>query len=235
MRDFLNRLRDRPFLKYLLIALVVIVVDQIVKLIVKLNMSPGEEIVLLADFFKLHFTENPGAAAGMSLRTLFPNMAPDTAKVLLTLFSVVLMSGIVVYLWVIRWMKTALPLLIALILGGAIGNLIDRLFYGIWFAEINNYEGGFLFGRVVDMFFIDIFQGRLSESWPLFGGDYVFIWPIFNIADAAIFTSVLILLFFSGKLFPKEESQSAAEAPASASDSSDAEAAEEATQRTGNE
>jgi signal peptidase II len=88
-----------------------------------------------------------------------------------------------------------LPLYIALILGGAVGNIIDRVFYGMLFESINRYEGGLMFGQVVDMFFLDIYQGPLPEWLPIWGGSDIYLWPVFNIADAAIFCGIVAILF----------------------------------------
>ncbi len=188
------------------IVLSVVFLDQLVKLIVKLNMHLGEEIRILGSFFKIHFTENPGAAFGVTLSNLFMGaISEETAKALLSVLSVVLVSVIVYYLYKIKDQKTALPYWVALILGGAIGNIIDRLFYGVWFSNINDYEGGFLHGRVVDMFYFDIYQGILPDWIPIWGGTYTALWPIFNIADTAISVGIVAIILFQKKLFPDEK------------------------------
>jgi signal peptidase II len=87
--------------------------------------------------------------------------------------------------------RSALPWLVALILGGAIGNIIDRVFYGVWFEGINSYHGNLLEGRVVDMFFLDL------GTFHLFGMQLE-LWPVFNIADASILSGILCILFFQG-------------------------------------
>ena len=85
---------------------------------------------------------------------------------------------------------------LSLIVAGAIGNLIDRAFYGILFAPINHYSGGWLLGQVVDMIYIDLWQGFLPSWIPLWGGTYVALWPIFNVADMSITIAILLLIFF---------------------------------------
>lgn len=191
------------FVRYLLIALAVIVFDQLTKIIVKVNMLPGEGFNVIGDVLKIHFVENPGAAFGMTLRSILPNLSADAAKVLLTLFSLAAMFGIVYLLWRVRREASALPVFIALILGGAAGNLIDRIFYGVWFAPINDYAGGLFFGRVVDMVYVDIFEGYLPDWIPIWGGDYIFLWPIFNAADAAISTGVITIIVFQNRFLGK--------------------------------
>jgi signal peptidase II len=192
-----------PFLRYLLVALLVIALDQTTKVIVKLNLLPGEGFSVLGNVLKIHFVENPGAAFGMTLRSLIPALSDEKAKLLLTLFSLCAMGAIGYLLWRVRHEQTALPLIIALILGGAVGNMIDRIFYGVWFASINDYAGGLFFGRVVDMIYVDIYEGYLPAWVPIWGGDYLFLWPIFNVADAAITTGVLTIIVFQNRLLGK--------------------------------
>lgn len=187
------------------IVLSVVILDQLTKLMVKMNMQLGEEIKVIGNFFKIHFTENPGAAFGVTLSNLFMGaISEETAKALLSILSVILVFGIVYYLYKIKDHKTYLPYWVALILGGAIGNIIDRLFYGVWFAHMNDYEGGFLHGRVVDMFYFDIYQGILPEWIPIWGGTYTALWPIFNIADTAISVGIVAIIVFQKSLFPEE-------------------------------
>jgi len=188
------------------LALAVVGLDQLVKLLIKLTMTPGESIPVLGSVFSIHFIENPGAAFGLTLNNVFGD--PLTAKVVLNLFSLVLAGLIAVYLYRIAIIKTGLRLWLALILGGAIGNLIDRIFYGAWFAEMNDYEGGFFFGRVVDMFYLNLYNGRLPANWPLVGDTYLTLWPVFNIADAAISVSIVAVLIFRRRLFrPLEQAK----------------------------
>lgn len=204
-----------PESRYYLIALAVILLDQVVKLIVKLNMRIGEDIPILGDFFRIYFIENRGAAFGVTLDYLWEGLSAETAKVILTLFSVGAVFFIIYFLRQVARHPSRLPFFLAFILGGAVGNIIDRVFYGIWFAEINDYEGGLLHGRVVDMFYIDIYQGFLPEWIPLLGGMKVFLWPIFNIADAAISIGIVAILIFQNSFFRDIRSQDSPEAGAS--------------------
>ncbi len=185
-------------------ALAIVVLDQLVKLVVKLNMHIGQEIHVIGDFLKIHFIENPGAAFGMTVTSLFESITPvseTTGKLVLTIFSIVLVGFIAYFLHSVRTYRTPLPWFTALILGGAIGNIIDRVFYGVWFAAINDYEGGLLHGRVVDMFYFDIWAGTLPGWLPLWGGQYYAFWPIFNVADSAISIGIVAVLLFQRKFF----------------------------------
>ncbi|MEO0897438.1 MAG: signal peptidase II [Bacteroidota bacterium] len=199
--------------KYFSISLAVIILDQIVKLLVKFNMDKGEagQIKVMGDFFKLHFIENRGAAFGLTLTDIFNGMgmemSDDTGKLILTLFSIVAVIAIGYVLYKLKDHQSALPIFVALIFGGALGNIIDRTFYGIWFADINDYSGGLFFGRVVDMFYLDIWKGYLPNvSWvPFLNGQYTALWPIWNIADASISIGIVVILLFQGRFFKKDE------------------------------
>lgn len=182
-----------------------IVIDQAIKVAVKLNFLEGEEVPLIGNVFKLHFIENNGAAFGMTFANLIPGLTDTVAKLILSIFSVVAVGVIVYLLHQVKDYATKLPVYVSLILGGAVGNIIDRLFYGVWFGSINNYEGGFLHGRVVDMFYLDIWQGVVPDWVPIWGGSYMALWPIFNWADACISTGILGIIIFQKKLFPPAE------------------------------
>jgi len=177
-------------LKALYLSLGVVVIDQITKLIVKgfsipfLNidyegMYLGQMIPVFGDFFRITFVENPGMAFGYDPGSSF--------KLIISIFSLVASIGLVFYLYVIKDKSWSLRIAIALILGGAVGNLIDRTFYGV----IYNYAPLF-YGKVVDFFDVDFFD------FTLFGRSYDR-WPVFNIADAAVTIGVLVLVFFYKK------------------------------------
>lgn len=185
------------YLKYFGISLLVILVDQATKLLVHFNMEYGlpGQILLLGHWLKLHYTLNPGMAFGMEL-------GGDNGKLMLTSFRIVAIAGILVYLisLVKNKMKAAYITCIALILGGATGNLIDSVFYGVF---LNNAPEGspspWLHGQVVDMIYVDIWEGFLPDWIPVVGGQYYALWPIFNVADATIFCSIICLMLFGGK------------------------------------
>ena len=174
-------------MRILYLTLGVIIVDQISKFYIKgisipaLNikfegMYLGESISVIGDFFRITFTENPGMAFGFDPGSDF--------KLFISVFSLVASIGLLVYLYTVRKKSLSLKIAIALILGGAVGNVIDRMFYGL----IYDYAPLF-YGKVVDFFDFDFF------NFSIFGRSYDR-WPIFNIADAAVSIGVLILLFF---------------------------------------
>lgn len=187
-------------MRVLYISLVVVVIDQITKLLVKgfsipfLNfsyegMNHGQRIPIIGDFFRLTFIENPGMAFGVD-----PGI---TFKFWITLFSLVASIVLIVYLYFVRNQHLSLRVALAFILGGAIGNLIDRMFYGVWF----DYAPLF-YGYVVDFLDFDFF------NISIFGREYER-WPIFNIADSAVTIGVLILIIFYKKHTSEEETLAA--------------------------
>jgi signal peptidase II len=191
------------YLKYFGITLFVIILDQVVKMLVHFNMdfgTPGQ-IVLIGDWLKLHYTTNPGMAFGMQLGS-------EYGKMILTTFRLVAMFGIGYYLYYIIQKKNPVGYIvcISMILGGAIGNLIDSVFYGVWLNNAPyNAPYRWFHGQVVDMFYIDIWEGVIPEWVPLWGGSYTALWPIFNVADAAIFIGVAIILIFQNRFFSEEK------------------------------
>ncbi|BDD02679.1 lipoprotein signal peptidase [Aureibacter tunicatorum] len=184
------------YAKYYLAALAVIVIDQIVKLLVHFYMPMGSagEIQVLGDWFKLHYTLNPGMAFGMELGS-------DYGKLFLTTFRLFATGGIAYYLYYLAKKNVSRGLLwcIALILGGAIGNVVDSIFYGVFLNNAPyNAPSPWFHGQVVDMFYVDIWEGYLPE-W--LGGGYMALWPIFNVADASIFIGVAIIIIFQKRFF----------------------------------
>ena len=166
-------------MRVLWVALVVVVADQITKVWVRTSMYPHESIPVVGRLFRFTFTENPGMAFGLTLGS----------KLFLTLFSIVATGLIAFYLWHVRRTPTAYRLALALVLGGALGNIIDRVFYGVvWgYAPL-------LYGNVVDFLHLDLWQGFVPASVPFFGGRYVALFPIGNIADLAIIGGVVLIL-----------------------------------------
>ena len=184
---------------YLLLSLAVICIDQLVKYIVHQNMYYQEEIPFLG-FIKWNYQLNAGMAWGTSLEFL-----GDYKKITLTLFRLIVSFLIPVYLIKLYNKKShpGLILCIALIFGGALGNLIDGLFYGVLDPEnlqvYNKWDMGLFHGYVIDMIYFDLYHGKL----PLVGR--VDLWPVFNVADSAIFCSVIAIMIFNKKFFPEEE------------------------------
>lgn len=193
------------YIKYFGIAFLVIALDQVVKMLVHFEMdfgTPGQ-IPIFGDWFKLHYTTNPGMAFGMELGS-------EYGKMILTSFRLVAMVGIGYYLAYIIDKKNhpVYILCIAMILGGAIGNLVDSIFYGVWLNNAPyNATTPWFHGQVVDMFYFDIWEGYVPEWVPLWGGSYTALWPIFNIADASIFIGVAIILIFQNRFFPEKKAE----------------------------
>ncbi len=200
-----------------LLIFIILIVDQTSKFYVKTHFALGDDIQVF-NWFKILFVENNGMAWGTKLSD-FTNLISDrTAKLILTLFRVVAIFGI--GYWLVNTIRTEGPKLlvisIALIFAGAMGNIIDSVFYGIIFndsvgqiAQLFPIEGGydtFLHGNVVDMLYFPIWKGFLPEWIPFVGGNYfTFFEPVFNVADMAISTGFLMLIVFNKKAFPKKE------------------------------
>lgn len=223
--------------KFFLIAFAIVLVDQISKFIVKLNMElAGEPIYVLGDLFKIYFIENNGAAFGLTVGHLLEGIgvtiSDETGKLILSVFSIIAVIVIGFVLVRIAKHRSPLPLFVAFIFGGALGNIIDRTFYGLWFAEINNYEGGLLQGRVVDMFYFDIWKGFLPNWIPFIGGQHYSLWPIFNVADSAISIGIVVILIFQGKFFRMDEKATKALEGKPVSEVSSADSNGEATKST---
>ena len=182
---------------YYLIALAVIILDQVTKMLVHFNMEMGllGQIKILGDWFKLYYTVNPGMAFGLKLGI-------SHGKLLLTSFRLIAVLGIAYYVYAMWRNGSAHLFLICLgvILGGAIGNVIDSTFYGVLIGNAPyDASSPWLHGQVIDMFYIDIWEGRVANWVPLIGGYYMSLWPIFNVADASIFIGVTIILVFQKK------------------------------------
>ena len=181
--------------KLLLFTIFLIILDQLVKVIVHFNMPLHSEIRLLGDFFKLHYILNPGMAFGINFDFTY-------TKLFLSLFRLVASFLIGYYLFTLVAKKVEKLILISLsmILAGAIGNVIDSVFYGILFNNApTNSPFKLFYGQVIDMFYIDIWEGYLPSSLPLIGDSYLSLWPVFNLADSYIFIGVAILLLFQKK------------------------------------
>ena len=186
----------------ILVVLLVLVIDQASKIWVKTNMVYGAEFSIFGlEWAKIHFVENPGMAFGITF-------GGEYGKLALSLFRVFAV-GFLVYLirqLIQEKVKIGLLICFALILAGAIGNIIDSAFYGLAFSESGYHhpasflpaEGGygtFLHGRVVDMLYFPMFEGYFPSWFPVWGNQYfLFFRPVFNIADAAISVGVFALL-----------------------------------------
>lgn len=189
------------YLKYFLLTGLIILIDQAVKLAVYQNMDLNTEFTVLGDWFRIHYILNSGMAFGLKLNW-------EYGKLLLTIFRMMAMIGIGYYLVMLvnKKVPAGLCWCIALILGGAVGNLIDSVFYGVlldnapWDAITPWFHG-----QVIDMLYFPIIQTTLPNWLPLWGGqDFEFFRPIFNIADASIFVGVVIILIFQKRFFPEK-------------------------------
>ena len=187
--------------KVLTTALLLLVVDQLLKFWIKTNMFLGQEFKIF-DWFIIHFTENNGMAFGLEF-------GGDTGKIILSVFRIIVIAWGFTYINTLT--KTSLPngLLVALglVFGGAIGNIIDGVFYGVLFndsynqiAEFLPAVGGystFLMGKVVDMFYFPLINNHFPNWIPFFGGEhFIFFRPVFNIADAGISVGMFVLILF---------------------------------------
>lgn len=187
----------------LAIIVVVIVLDQALKIWVKTHFYLGEDVKIF-DWFQLLFIENNGMAFGMEVGS----------KLFLSLFRIVVGCVLIWYIWRIRgrrWVKSGYIVCLSLIAAGAFGNIIDCLFYGVIFnnpyppevATLFPPDGGYatLFhGKVVDMLYFPLFSFDWPSWMPVVGGEhFIFFQPVFNLADAAITVGILVLIFFYSK------------------------------------
>jgi signal peptidase II len=193
--------------KSILFVLLILFIDQVLKIWVKTHMQIGQEIHLFGNWGILHFIENNGMAFGME-------MGGKAGKIILSLFRIVAIFGIGWFLASLVRKKANIGLILAVsaIMAGAIGNIIDSAFYGIIFNESYRLpavlfppEGGystFLHGRVVDMLYFPV----INTHWPLWspfkpGESLIFFRPVFNIADSAITCGVISIILFQKKMF----------------------------------
>ena len=185
----------KGYTKPLLVIFLVLLADQLLKTWIKTNMYLGQEFNIIGKWFIIHFTENNGMAFGMEFGGEFGKLA-------LSLFRIAAVAGIgygLHYLIKHKYHR-GLILNVALIFAGALGNIIDSVFYG----KIYGYETWF-HGRVVDMLYFPIAEGHFPSWIPIWGGDeFVFFRPVFNLADAAISLGVILILVFQKNYFKED-------------------------------
>lgn len=171
----------------IILGAVLVLVDQVIKVLVKTNMDLGQQIYLIGDWCRLCFVENKGMAFGMAF-------GGNVGKFLLSLFRICL-SGVLIW-WIHSLIKkgntpTGVLVGLTLITAGAIGNIIDCLFYGLIWGY-----APFMFGKVVDMFYFPLITK---------GEEVIFFSPVFNFADSCVTIGAFYLLLFQWKFFSREE------------------------------
>lgn len=196
--------------KLLILGAILVIADQIIKVLVKTNMTIGESIPVFGDWFKILFIENEGMAFGMKF-------GGNVGKFLLTVFRLVLFGGLV--WWISKLLKdrntpAGVTVGLTMIAAGALGNIVDCLFYGVIFsestpwavAELGGHYAPFMFGKVVDMLYFPIIDTTFPEWMPLIGGSpFRFFAPVFNFADSCVTCGAIYLIFFQFKFFASDD------------------------------
>ena len=198
--------------KLLLLGVLLVVIDQIIKIVVKTNMEIGQNIHVIGNWFQILFIENEGMAFGMKF-------GGSVGKFLLSFFRIGLFAALC--WWISSLVRksvdenggqalledgtprvpTGVLLGLTLITAGALGNIIDSLFYGIIFDY-----APFMFGKVVDMFYFPIIDTTWPDWVPFVGGnDFLFFAPVFNFADSCVTVGALYLIFFQYKFFARND------------------------------
>ena len=204
----------KGYTKPVLLILIILLVDQISKFWVKLNMTIGQDFKVLGDKVLIHFIENPGMAYGMEF-------GGEYGKLFLSVFRIIAVMGIGygLHYMVKNKYNRGFILNVALIFAGALGNIIDSAFYGLIFSESTPFSkavlfpeaGGyatFLHGKVVDMLYFPLLSGTFPTWFPIWGGeDFLFFRPVFNIADSAISVGVFLILIFQKRCFKEEHEE----------------------------
>jgi signal peptidase II len=199
--------------KSILIVLLILLADQTLKVLVKTNMTLYQQIPIFGNWGILHFVENNGMAFGMAL-------PGSLGKILLTSFRLLAVAGIAYYLRHLIRIKahTGLIISLSMVMAGALGNIIDSVFYGVLFSSSSPIETASLFperggyaplmqGKVVDMFYFPILKGNYPE-WFRGGSSFIFFRPVFNLADSSISVAVVIILFNQRRFFRHVERSS---------------------------
>lgn len=192
--------------KAILVVVLILIIDQVSKIIIKTTMPLGATQPVFGGWFLIRFIENPGMAFGIDIPGRF-------GKPALTMFRIVAVIVISWYLrtLILRKAPVGFVVFLSMILAGAIGNIIDSMFYGLIFSESNYFEAAtlfpagkgyerFLHGRVVDMLYFPIIEGNFPEWFPFKAGEkFIFFRPIFNVADSAISIGVICIFLFQRK------------------------------------
>ncbi|MBA6152138.1 lipoprotein signal peptidase [Gelidibacter maritimus] len=204
--------------KATLLIIIILLIDQISKFYIKTHFVLHHRVEVF-DWFHILFVENDGMAWGTKLSDFIVGISDRTAKLALTIFRIVAVIGI--GYWLVTSARKRGPhiliVAIALIFAGALGNIIDSVFYGIIFDDSYNQVASFLpksgydtlfHGKVVDMLHFPIWKGILPDWIPFWGGDYfTFFEPVFNVADMAISTGIGMLIVFNKKAFHQDKEE----------------------------
>lgn len=201
------------FKKSILFIILILLIDQVSKIYIKTHFVLGEDITVFS-WFKIYFIENDGMAWGTKISDFASFISDRTAKISLTVFRIIAIFGIGYWLYDATKKQNSQILIwaVALIFAGAMGNIIDSVFYGVLFddsfSQVASFlptNGGYdslLHGKVVDMLYFPLWKGYLPEWLPFYGGDYfTFFEPVFNVADMAISTGFGLLIVFNKKAF----------------------------------
>lgn len=204
----------KGYTKPITLIVIILLIDQLSKFWVKLNMTIGQSFHVLGEKFQIHFIENPGMAYGMEF-------GGEYGKLILTLFRIIAVCGIGygLHYMIQNKYNRGFILNVALIFAGALGNILDSVFYGVIFTESTMFEtaklfpegGGyapFLHGKVVDMLYFPLIEGNFPSWFPVWGGEeFLFFRPVFNIADSAITVGVFLILIFQKRYFKEEHKE----------------------------
>ncbi|MEO9894300.1 lipoprotein signal peptidase [Aurantibacter sp.] len=203
--------------KSILLIILILIIDQVSKFYIKTNFVLGESVDVY-NWFKILFIENEGAAWGAKLSDILP-ISDNTGKLVLTIFRLFAIVGI--GYWLFDIIKKQSPrtyiLAVCLIFAGALGNILDSVFYGVLFDASNGNVatlfsdepyGSLFYGKVVDMLYFPMVDTTWPEWMPYFGGSrFRFFEPVFNIADTAISTGVGILIVFNKRVFGEHDEE----------------------------
>ena len=198
--------------KFLLFGVLLVVIDQVIKILVKTNMELGQHIYVIGNWFQIMFIENEGMAFGMKF-------GGSVGKFLLSFFRIGLFAALCWWIsslvrksrnedGTLARLEDGTPVVpngvlfgLTLITAGAFGNIIDSLFYGLIFDY-----APFMFGRVVDMFYFPIIDTTWPSWVPFVGGnDFLFFAPVFNFADSCVTVGAIYLIFFQYRFFARDE------------------------------